>query len=151
MGPRGAGASVSKKGDPQLRPISVRFSDPTRAAVLAYATERALPVSHAVEQLVTLALAHQTTEAQNEGAAPALAAQITQAVRAGLAGGMADLAGRVERITVDAASSRLMTYALIAYSYGEAEARRAEEATLRVASKAAARGEAASLPPGICR
>lgn len=134
-----------------LRPVTARFAEATRAALTTYARDKGLSVSQAMEQLVVAALAAQATEAVGTATAPALGAQITTSVRAGLAGVAADMTARLDRLTVEAGATRMMAYALIAYAYGEGEARQAEEACLRVATRAGARGEMAALPPGMVR
>jgi len=146
-----AGAASSGKEGPLARGITMRFGETTRAALATYARERALSLSQATEQLVVAALAAHASEALDAGAAPALGAQVQSSVRAALGASMAGLTARLDRLSVEAGAVRLMSYALIAYAYGEGEARRAEEACLRVALKAAGRGEMAALPSGMVR
>jgi len=131
--------------------ITARFNETTDRALRAWAAERGLPLAHALEQLISQALAASSAEAVTEAGAPALGAQIQSAVRTALAGEIAAVQTVLERVLVEAAAARMMTSALITYTYGDGEARAAEEACLRVAARAVARGERASLPPGMAR
>jgi len=138
-------------GAATTRQVTIRLTDATRAGLDAYAQTEGLSLALAAEQLIARALAAHATGAVEGAAAPALAAQIADAVRMGIQAATADLGGRIDRALFEAAAGRLLGSALIMYAYGETEARLAEDACLRVAGRAVAQGAMATLPPGIAR
>jgi len=144
-------AATPVAGAATTRQVTIRLTDATRAGLDAYAQTEGLSLALAAEQLIARALAAHATGAVEGAAAPALAAQIADAVRMGIQAATADLGGRIDRALFEAAAGRLLGSALIMYAYGETEARLAEDACLRVAGRAVAQGAMATLPPGIAR
>jgi len=144
-------AATPVAGAATTRQVTIRLTDATRAGLDAYAQTEGLSLALAAEQLIARALAAHATGAVEGAAAPALAAQIADAVRMGIQAATADLGGRIDRALFEAAAGRLIGSALIMYAYGETEARLAEDACLRVAQRAVAQGAMATLPHGIAR
>ncbi len=144
-------AATPVAGTATTRQVTIRLTDATRAGLDAYAQTEGMSLALAAEQLIARALAAHATGAVEGAAAPALAAQIADAVRTGIQAATADLGGRIDRALFEAAAGRLIGSALIMYAYGETEARLAEDACLRVAQRAVAQGAMATLPHGIAR
>ncbi len=144
-------ATGERPSSPARKVSTVRFTEPTRKALEIYAEGLKLSLSDATEQLVSTALAAQSTAAMDRVAAPALAEQIGRLLEPHLRTLAADLQRDLDRLALETAVARLLAYALIGYTYGEQEARTAEEGALRLATTALAKGQMASFPAGAIR
>ncbi len=131
--------------------LTLRWTQQTKDALDAYATAKGLSFSAASEQLLGEAFAARADATLHQGAAPALSDQIQRAIDRGLEKVLSAMDQQSSRAVLEASTARLLATALITYAYGEGEARQAEEACLRVAMRAASRGEIPSLPRGISR
>ena len=131
--------------------LSVSWTGPTKEAVNAAAAAGGLSISAVSEQLICEALAARTRVTIADAATPALSAGLDTMIRERLGAVGEQLELRMEVVLMEIATTRLLTTALLMYGQGDTAARQAEEACLRIASRAVKKGEMASLPPGICR
>ena len=136
---------------PQTKPRTLRLTEATKEALQHYADSHDLSLSAAAEQLIGEALAARGTAAIETAAAPAFVDQVRHLVEQSLREMQAQVRDNLDHVALEVAVTRLLAYALIGYTYGEQEARTAEEGALRLATRALARGQMASFPAGAIR